>query len=186
MSTLYYSNDEKGEGSFDYYPETLDEREAVKIIIVKEGVKEIPSYFAGGFPNLRTVKLPDTIVSIGERAFLDANYGLKINFPEGLKHIKKKAFNTVLGNGKGELILPNNLLTIEDDVFTNCSGFYRCIIPEKCNVMKSNFPLSDEFLENGLRIFECWEIDSNYDSDFEEDGDSDYDTEYEEDSDFEE
>ncbi|KAA6369431.1 MAG: putative Chitin binding protein, partial [Streblomastix strix] len=68
-------------------------------------------------PNLMTVSLPDTLISIGADAFRSCTNLIAINFPSSLTSIGNNAFENCLNLTM--VFLPNSILTIDDDCFTN-------------------------------------------------------------------
>lgn len=69
-------------------------------------------------PDLQSVKLPDTIKSIGECAF--ANTGIvNISLPASLEHIERYAFDN---SGLTNVIIPSGVETIDYKAFYNCNS----------------------------------------------------------------
>lgn len=70
------------------------------------------------YNNLSTIILPESIKTIGERAFQNNNITGEIIFPEGLLSIGKSAFDGC--NSINALKFPSTLQTIHSGAFANC------------------------------------------------------------------
>ena len=70
---------------------------------------------------VRNLVFPNTVTSIGERAFYNYRSLLSLSLPDGLESIGYGAFYNCSGIS-GDLSLPNTLTTIGDYAFQNCTG----------------------------------------------------------------
>ena len=95
---------------------------------------------------LKEIDIPSTVVEIGSNAFYGC-YGLnKVTLREGLKTIRGSAFSycTQLDGVK----LPNTLTTIEQNVFYHCSGLTAIIWPASVNTIEESMFSGCEKLTN--------------------------------------
>lgn len=80
---------------------------------------------------LKSVKLPKNIKEIGDRAFGDALYGCvqldNIELPNGLLYLGSCAFSHA---SFSEVILPESLIEIGPNAFSNCHYLEKVTIPE--------------------------------------------------------
>ena len=76
---------------------------------------------------LEEIILPDSVITISERAFENCSFLSSVIFPNGLKTIGSNAFsnNTTLT----EIVLPNGLESIGSNAFYNCSGLTSITLP---------------------------------------------------------
>lgn len=87
--------------------------ENLKEVTINEGVKEIPDMFFYGLENLEKVNLPDSLKTIGYRAFDGLNL-TAIELPDGLETIGEEAFES--GNLKS-IKIPASVTKIGDRAF---------------------------------------------------------------------
>lgn len=85
------------------------------------------SAFNGAYSGLETLKLPNSLNSIGGYAFACCSGMTGIDFGMGLKNIGHHAFFSC--SGLTELNLPQSLLSIGDDAFMGCTGLTSVTIP---------------------------------------------------------
>ena len=80
--------------------------------------------------SIKTVTLPASVVSIGDKAFYDCYSITSFTIPEGsqLASIGNNAFDSC--SGITSLKLPSTLRTIGSEAFLNCSKLSDCILPE--------------------------------------------------------
>ena len=76
-----------------------------------------------------SIKLPDTIETIGDCAFNHCDGLTSVNIPAKLKHIGARAFNGC--SGIKEFKLPDTVETIGDYAFENCAGITEMTVPAK-------------------------------------------------------
>lgn len=97
---------------------------SVKTVVLAEGVKSIGEEAFSGCANLRSVTrsssggtsagLPDSVSSIGARAFLDAGIA-SLDLGRGLESIGTKAFS---GSALTSLVVPDGVKSIGSDAFS--------------------------------------------------------------------
>lgn len=96
-------------------------------VIMQEGIEEIENHAFMQCTNLHTVKMADTIMNIGGSAFASNIKLQNINIPKQLKTLKSFIFNSC---GFKEIIIPNNIVSIESHAFGTCRQLQRVVIPE--------------------------------------------------------
>ena len=65
-------------------------------IIIDDGIERVGNYAFDGYSNLVSVKLADSVKSIGEKAFFDCPHLNRINFPQGLSFDTQAFYGTNL------------------------------------------------------------------------------------------
>lgn len=97
-------------------------------IEIAEGYTKIESFCFDGFGSLRTVKLPSTLLAIGEYAFSSCKRLRGLELPESLKVIKQGAFCQC---AKLAMVkIPSGILEIEDSTFSFCTSLETIEIPD--------------------------------------------------------
>ena len=91
---------------------------AVKKIVVADGVTEIGAWAFGYFYNLKEVQLPETLTTIGTSAFYRAEKLESIVIPESVTTIKGGAFSYCYA--LKEVSIPVAVTTIESYTFYDC------------------------------------------------------------------
>lgn len=96
-----------------------------KTIYIENGIKTINSHaFCGIYSNtensLEKVVIPNSIVEIGERAFMYCRSLKNINLSENLTSIKNRMFDSC--NNLTNIIIPNSITEIGDMVFYYCNS----------------------------------------------------------------
>ena len=88
-------------------------------IIIPDTVTKIGQGTYSGCTSLTTAKLPNKIVNIPEGMFQDCTSLITIDLPTTITAIKQNAFKNT---GLTELTLPENITTIENASFDNCTN----------------------------------------------------------------
>ena len=96
--------------------DTIIRKQTARKITFKLQITEIPTFFANDCPDLESVILPDSLLVIGEGAFMSCPKLSEINFPEGLKTIGPFAFKEC--SALQSIELPSTLKTISDSAFS--------------------------------------------------------------------
>ncbi len=97
-------------------------------IEIAEGYTKIESFCFDGFGSLRTVRLPSTLLAIGEYAFSSCKRLRGIELPDTLKVIKQGAFCQC---AKLAMVkIPSGILEIEDSTFSFCTSLETIEIPD--------------------------------------------------------
>ena len=100
----------------------MNERYTIKdgILTVKSGIKEIQDNEFKGNSEFHTVKLPDSLISIGCSAFEECMNLKKIKFNFNLQQIGERAFKDCVSLHCVEI--PTNIQKIEPSTFMGCES----------------------------------------------------------------
>ncbi len=133
---------------------TLDLSETDVTAIADECFYRSSSY-STGWQFLHTVKLPEGLKSIGEYAFY-GSYITDINFPSTLESIGDYAFN---GSCINKAILPENCLTLGNDIFYRCHFLKESKLPSALTTIPNSmyqycYHMSMESLPSSLKVIE--------------------------------
>ncbi|MBP5362788.1 MAG: leucine-rich repeat protein [Ruminococcus sp.] len=97
-------------------------------IEIADGYTKIESFCFDGFGSLRTVKLPESLLAIGEYAFSSCKRLRGLDLPSSLKVIKQGAFCQC---AKLAMVkIPSGILEIEDSTFSFCTSLETIDIPD--------------------------------------------------------
>lgn len=89
-------------------------------LVIGEGVKRIPSYFAYNQKSITDITIPNTVTSIGESAFAGCSGLSSITIPNTVTSIGESAFAGCAG--LSSITIPNNVTSIGSSAFSSCSG----------------------------------------------------------------
>ena len=110
---------------------TKDGKELIRCVggdvIIPNGVDRIPDYAFSG-SDLRSVMIPEGVISIGDGAFNDCMELKSISIPPGVKNIGPFAFEGCLKLENVEL--PPGVTNIEDYAFEGCKQLKKIVIPD--------------------------------------------------------
>lgn len=116
---------------FSYFPSYEIDRHLyfngteVTDLVIPEGVTKINGSFRN-CSNIKTVVLPQTLISIGEDAFSDCTELSQIELPESLRSIGEDAFTKTAIT---EITLPDSIETIGSYAFSYCEKLVSAVIP---------------------------------------------------------
>ena len=98
---------------------------------------------------MKSVILPETVVSIGNYAFYGCYYVNQIYLPDGITYIGDFAFYDC--KKISELILPEQLVKIGEYAFGSCYGLNTVVLKNNLTIIENNaFPyLQNGFIFNG-------------------------------------
>lgn len=112
----------------------------VEKVIVEDGIEELNSYAFALMPNLKSVKLPSTLNSLGRNLFYESNNLTEIlmnpgdgwDSPEGCNAIISSEGwdRMVLLAGCSTSKIPAFIEEIDEDAFCGCQSLERIVIPE--------------------------------------------------------
>ncbi len=122
---------------------------SVKMVVFEEGTINIPDHACDGATNLQSVGLPDSIKSIGVRAFYGCKQLNGFIIPEGTTKIGNSAF---YGNVDLRVYVPSTLTDIGENAFSGCILCKTCGAGSEWELnMEENFALisGNGEIENG-------------------------------------
>ena len=98
----------------------------IRSVVVEEGITHIGNSAFRGFEVAESVSLPNSVTSIGERAF-SGNAMTSVNLPANLESIGNNAFY-ICTRLSGELVIPGSVTTIGESAFDKCSNLTSLVI----------------------------------------------------------
>ena len=96
-------------------------------IVIPDGYTKLEAFCFDKFGSLRTIKLPSTLLAIGEYAFSSCKRLRGLELPEGLRIIKQGAFSQC--SNLVVVKIPDGVLEIEDSTFSFCTSLEVIEIP---------------------------------------------------------
>lgn len=137
-------------------------------IYVEDGL-EILGYGAFGCArNLTSIRLPNTLKSIGGACFFEDKKLESISLPENLEKISEQAF---AGTGISQITIPKSVKQLGAQIFQNCQNLKKVVFLNECSTMprgtflnstteKVEFPSKViEIAESGMAAANFKEID---------------------------
>ena len=95
---------------------------------IKEGTTEIEGGAFAGCHTLKSVKIPDSVVYIGDRAFINCSSLTDITIPDGVTYIGVSAFQSC--QSLTSIVIPEGVTWIGGRTFENCDSLTSIVIPE--------------------------------------------------------
>ena len=142
LETVYFHATacEMGSNANEGYSTFTDNANLTKFVF-GENVSKIPANACASAKNLQKVEFEGTVTEIGENAFFNCPSLSAIDL-SNVKTIGESAFkdcttlkvtdkNTSTADDKGTIVFSDNLLTIYDYAFENCTSIKEVTIPEK-------------------------------------------------------
>lgn len=112
----------------------------VEKVIVEDGIEELNSYAFALMPNLKSVKLPSTLNSLGRNLFYESNNLTEILMNPGDSWDSPEGCNAIISSeGWDRMVLlagcstskiPAFIEEIDEDAFCGCQSLERIVIPE--------------------------------------------------------
>lgn len=93
----------------------------------------IPAYAFRECPNLREVRLPESVRDIKSQAFVYCRKLQSVNLPDGMTHIGANVFSFC--TSLPEVKLPANLKELESYAFSECTSLRRVTMPANANLL---------------------------------------------------
>ena len=117
-----------------------DIKEAPENMVIPEGIEVIgkDAFLSKRFQhnNIKSVKFPDSLKEIEEKAFSQCVDLTDIQFGNGLECIEKNAFSSCIG--LEEIVLPDSLRVIESQAFASCSKLKNIVFNEGLQVIEQS------------------------------------------------
>lgn len=122
--------------------------EELTSIVIPNSVTTIEDYAFSGCKKLTSVTIPSSVVSVGKGVFEGCTSLTAINVDPANNHYK--SINGVLydysehtiiecpASMQGDYVIPNTVLTIEDNAFTNCTELTSITIPTTVTTIGTN------------------------------------------------
>ena len=106
---------------------------AITSVKAPSGLREIGDSAFSGCTNLESITLPDSVREIGENAFENCTSLISFTFPESVKVVSPYTFYgcTSLGSGTGRVRMGENITTIGESAFSDCTGMKRLYLPDR-------------------------------------------------------
>jgi len=136
-------------GGISLHSECLSYCNKLKNVVIEAGVTEIPDC-AFQYSSLQTITLPNTIETIGEKAFYGCSSLISLTIPESVTSLSYCA----LSGAKGELIIESKIIE---------ANFSSTTIPVKTWLKDSRFSkltIGDNITKIGEYAFKDYEIDT--------------------------
>lgn len=109
------------------------ERADFHTVVFKSRPTVIPAYAFRECPNLREVRLPESVRDIKSQAFVYCRKLQSINLPDGITHIGANVFSFC--TSLPEVKLPANLKELESYAFSECTSLRRVTMPANANLL---------------------------------------------------
>ncbi|MBR6873621.1 MAG: leucine-rich repeat domain-containing protein [Ruminococcus sp.] len=107
-----------------------------KHVVIKEGFTKLDGYCFDGFGMMRTVKLPESMMCIGEYAFTDCKHLTDIEISPAVRKIEKGAFNACVS--LKNVNIPEGVLELDDNTFFCCTDIEKIVIPNSVSGFGEN------------------------------------------------
>jgi len=122
------------------------------------GITTIPNEMFAGW-ELTSIKLPDSITSLGERVFAGCTKLTTITLPSKLNSIGRKAFYE--WTGLKSIIIPSNIKSIGSDAFRGCTALSSITIPNNVtsldgSVFEDCTGLTSVIIEGGITAIDLF------------------------------
>lgn len=98
-----------------------------KHLVISKGFTQIEGFAFDKYTLIRSVKLPPTLVMIGEYAFSGCKHMQTIELPDSVRVIRQGAFSQC--SELTSIAIPHGVLEIEDNTFLCCNSLATVIIP---------------------------------------------------------
>ena len=135
-----------------------DWKEAIKSIVIEEGITEINNGCLNELPNLESVTLPESLESIGDYAFWNCTSLTEVEVPQNVSQMGGGAFAGC--SALTSIVLPESLTTISEETFENCVSLSDIAIPDQVGMIgyaafSGCSSLTSVKLNTGLRIIDA-------------------------------
>ena len=109
------------------YPSSAARYRLFANVTIPEGYTKIEAFSFDGFGFLRTLRLPSTLLAIGDYAFSSCKRLKGVELPDMMKIIKQGAFSNC--ESLSVIKIPKGILEIEDNTFQFCRSLETVEIP---------------------------------------------------------
>ncbi len=105
-----------------------DYREAIKTVVIEEGITGIGNEAFYRCGNLESATIASTVTSMGTGVFYNCSSLQQIILPDGITGIGSTAFCGC--SGLQSITIPGSVTTIGDSAFADCTGLTEIVIPD--------------------------------------------------------
>lgn len=98
-----------------------------KDLVVRDGETEIPGYKYNHSAALETVQMPETVVSIGEKAFFECANLRSVSMPSSLRTVGEQAFRGCVS--LESLVIPESIEKVEKYALAGCTALSELTLP---------------------------------------------------------
>ena len=172
LTTFYFTTGTDGVGhpySTASVTETvwyIKSQDSAILVYFEEGVKSVGSFMfyrcsslsGGSALGIASVEFPDSLISIGDSAFLDCSNMSTVDFGNGVTTIGNRAFAGCSSIG-ADLVLPGTLVSVGAGAFSGCVNIISLTIPISVNAVADN---SDPAFGGCTRLSKYYFIGSCY------------------------
>ena len=113
------------------------EREAISVVIIRNGVTKIANWAFYGCAGLKSVVIPDSVTKIGISAFSDCVGLTSVVIPDSVTYIGAFAFDCA---GLKSVVIPDSVTEIGVLAFSGCKHLTSASIPAKTKRGDNAFP----------------------------------------------
>ena len=103
---------------YDYQWGVFIACDELKEVVFEDGIKTIPTGFCANNSSIETVKIPESVTSIGEFAFYKCKKLKETYFPKSLEKLGKSAYSGC--SEIKEVIVPDTVTEMGESEFSNC------------------------------------------------------------------
>ena len=107
----------------------------IETVTIGNQVQTLPDNFVSG-SKINSVTIPNTVISIGNRAFSSCNGLTSITIPNSVTTIGDNAFSSC--SGLTSVSIGNSVTTIGNSAFYGCNGLTSVVIPNSVTSIGSN------------------------------------------------
>ena len=118
--------------SYSSYAPWYENKEKVKTVRIDEGVTSLGNYAFFECTNLTTVSISDTIENIGKYCFRGCSFS-EISLPESVITIGERAF--LYCKKLTGIIIPHKVTKIEKGTFDFCSSLVEVVLPDEISII---------------------------------------------------
>lgn len=124
------------DGTKFIYDVAVADKQALKFVTIPETVISIGVKAFSGCVCIESLKIPESVLTIGDYAFNDCKKLKKVDFSFGLENIGEFAFRSCVSII--DLTLPDSVLNIGKSAFAGCENLVNVTMPENLSAINEN------------------------------------------------